>query len=424
MKVDHLNQASAEPTAPQRILHVDINSYFATLLQQENPALRGRSVGVLKSAGRTCVIAASKEAKRHGVKTGMYLKEAKRLAPDLITVAAEFDRYLDCTRRLKKIFTDLAPSVYIFSLDEAFIDISDCGRIYPDAEAFGRLVQEQIKKDLGEWVTCNVGISHNRLLAKIASEISPPDSVFSINESNKDSILAAVEFKDVCGIGYRLGARLEMLGIKNPYGINFLSDEELLTNFGPFWSKELRRIGKGEDSHVLSLVNARDVAPMKSVGRTITGYGLCDDETRIKQTLYNLTTELVYKVRKMEMAGRHIGISLWGEDQSWYAHRTLKYYVNHTQELFHLLYDELYGQTKRQFKVIKYGVFLSDLKFLDQIPVHLFPEWHRQERVNQAIDKVTERYGLFTIKPATMLNFKMIRPEVTGYLGDKKYYGL
>lgn len=423
MKADSVPLPS-QLTPPKRILHVDINSYFATLLQQENPALRGRSVGVLKSAGRTCVIAASKEAKTHGVKTGMYLKEARRLAPDLITVAAEFDRYLDCTRRLKKVFTDLAPTVQIFSLDEAFIDITDCQRIYPDAEEFGRLVQTRIKAELGEWVTCNVGISHNRLLAKIGSEISPPDSVFTITESNKDAILASVGFKDVCGIGFALGAKLEHLGIFNPYAINFLSDEELQASFGPFWSKELRRIGQGEDSHTLRLIDSHVDTPMKSVGRTITGYGLCDDEVRIKQTLYNLTTELIYKVRKMGMAGRHIGISLWGEDSSWYAHRTLKYYVNHTQELFHLLHTELYGQYQRQFKVIKYGVFLSDLKYLEDIPPHLFPEWYRQERVNQAIDQVTERYGLFTIKPATMLNFKMIRPEVTGYLGDKKYYGL
>lgn len=408
----------------QRILHVDINSYFATLLQQENPALRGRPLGVLKAAGRTCVIAASKEAKTRGVRTGMYLGEAKRLAPDLIAVPAEFDRYLDCTRRLKRVFLDLAPSVQIFSLDEGFLDVSDCGQLYPDAEAFGRLVQARIKAELGEWVTCNVGISHNRLLAKLASEISPPDSVFTITELNKDSILATVEFKDVCGIGSRLGAKLLQLGVEHPYGINFLSDAELRTNFGPFWGPELRRIGCGEDSHGLSLIDGQVDQPMKSVGRTITGYRLCDDENTIKQTLYNLTTELIYKVRKMKMAGRHIGISLQGEEQHWYAHRTLQYYVNHTQELFHLLFDQLYGAWQRPFQVIRYGVFLSDLKCVDQLPVALFPEWHRQERVSMAVDQVTEKYGLFTVKPATLLRFEMIRPEVTGYLGDKKYHGL
>jgi len=407
-----------------RILHVDINSYFATLLQQENPALRGRSVGVLKSAGRSCVIAASKEAKKKGVTTGMLLSEAKRLAPDLITVAAEFDRYLDTTRRLNKIFTNLAPSVHIFSLDEAFIDISDCMCLYPEAEVFGRLIQSQIKAELGEWVTCNVGISYNRLLSKIASEIAPPNSVFTITESNKDAILASITFKDVCGIGYALGAKLEQLGITHPYGINFLSDVELATTFGPFWSGELRRIGRGENSKSLSLLDEQIDKPMKSAGRTSTAYSLCDSEVEIKQTLYNLTTEVMYKVRKMQMAGRQVGISLWGEGKKWSDHRTLSYYVSHTQELFHLLYHQLYLSWVRHFKIIRYGVFISQLQPVAQLSTTLLPEWHRQERVNQAIDEVTEKYGLFTIKPATMLRFKMIRPEVTGYLGDKKYYGL
>lgn len=408
----------------RRIAHIDINSYFATLLQQENPLLRGKPVGVLKSEGRSCIIAASKEAKKLGVRTGDYLKNIGSLAAKLTLVPAEFDRYLDCTKRLKRLFDSLAPDVDIFSLDEAFVDLTHCQHLYPDMHVFGSLVQQTIKAELGEWVTCNVGLSHNRLLAKVASEISDPDSVFEINEHNKDAILARVEFKDVCGIGARLEKKLRMLGIEHPYSLNLWSEADLRPFFGPFWTPELKRIGRGEDSHILRLVDRKRDDAMKSVGRTITGYGLCDDERQIKQVLYNLTEELIHKVRKMDMAGRHIGISLWGHEVSWYAHRTLQYYVNHTRELFDLLYNGLYGPWQRSFKVIKYGVFLSHLKPMSQISQSLLPEWHKHERISQAIDKVTAKYGLFTIKPASLTNFKMIRPEVTGYLGDKKYYGL
>lgn len=419
-----MTTASSLPRS--RLLHVDINSYFATLLQQENPRLRGKPVGVVKSLGRTCLIATSKEAKQHGIKTGMGLYEARKLYPQLLTVAAEFDRYLDCTRRLKKIFESLAPDVCIFSLDEAFIDLTHCQRIYPDAQLFGHQVQQKIKIELGEWVTCNVGVSYNRLLAKLASEISPPDSVFQINEHNRDIILAQSEFKDICGIGHRLEKKLHRLGITNPYMINFYTEADLLPTFGPFWSKELKRIAQGEDSHILYLSGLADraVQPMKSVGRTITGYKLANDEQHIKQVLYNLTEEVIYKIRRMDMAGRHVGVGLWGEEQNWYAHRTLKYYLRHTREMFEVIYGQLYQNWQRSFKVIKFGVFLSELKPMDQVDVTLLPEWHRQERVSQAVDAVTEKYGLFTVKPATMLNFEMIRPEVTGFLGDKKYYGL
>ena len=100
--------------------HVDINSYFATLLQQENPALRGKPVGIVKEVGRTCIIAASKEAKALGVGTGSRLQDAKHV-PDLILVPAQFDFYLDATKRLKRLFESLAPTVQIFSLDELLL---------------------------------------------------------------------------------------------------------------------------------------------------------------------------------------------------------------------------------------------------------------------------------------------------------------
>jgi DNA polymerase-4 len=412
--------SEAAPTNRQ-ILHVDINSYFATVLQQENPYLRGKPLGVVKSLGRTCLIATSKEAKKLGVKTGCSLPEARRLAPHLVTAAAEFERYLDCTKRLKRLFESFSPDTDIFSLDETFMDLTHCHRLYATPRVAAERIRRQIKRELGEWVTCNIGISHNRLLAKIASEISPPDSIFEITPENQDAILAQVEFKDVCGVGPRLEKKLKKLGIDHPYALNFWSEEDLQPFFGPFWTKELKRIGAGEESHILRLIDRKRDDQMKGVGRTITGYRLCDDEFQIKQTLYNLTEELIYKVRQMKMSGRHIGIGLWGEDHYWFAHRTLKYYVNHTSELFHLLYDGLYGSWQRNFKVIKYGVFLNQLQPNAHLPQCWLPEWQKREKVSRAIDTLTEKYGLFTVKPATLTNFSMIRPEVTGFLGDKKF---
>ncbi len=218
--------------SPHRILHVDMNSYFATILQQENPRLRGKPIGVLKAAGRSCVIAASKEAKKLGVTTGCRVKEAKLLAPQIIFVPAAFDIYLSCTQKLKAAFHSVCPHVSIFSLDEAFLDITDDDLIYPDPVAFARLVQTRVKETLGEWVTCNVGISHNHFLAKLASEIAPKGTIFTITQENKDAILAQVPFQAVCGIGHRLEKKLHALGVVNPYAINFLDPQTLLAHFG------------------------------------------------------------------------------------------------------------------------------------------------------------------------------------------------
>ena len=222
------------------MLLVDINSYFATLLQQENPKLRGKPVVIVKDLGRTCVIAASKEAKRKGVKTGCNIVQARQLAPQLIEMKAEFDLYLSATKKLSSLFLDLAPKVEIFSLDEAFIDVSDCRQnLYPDLEKLGVKIQKLIKHRLGEWVTANVGIGPNRLLAKMAAEIAPKERVFEINQYNRDAILATVGFEDVCGIGARLASKLARMNIFHPYQIRFYALEDLEPFFGPFWSREL-----------------------------------------------------------------------------------------------------------------------------------------------------------------------------------------
>ena len=400
-------------------LHIDINSYFASVMQQENPFLRGKPVGVVKSEGRTCIIAASKEAKKYGVKTGSNTYEAKKLIPSIILVPALFDLYWHCTKKLKSLFESITPDCEIFSLDEAFIPLDNCKYLYKDPHELALKIQDRVKEELGEWVTCNVGISHNRLLAKIASEIAPKGMIFEINEENKDKILKEVEFKDVCGVGSRLEARLSVFGVKHPYEINSLSDEALQKHFGSFLSYELRKIGRGEGSYILDRIDENE--HMKNVGRTITGYRLCNSEDTIRKVLYNLMEEVTFKVRKMDMAGRYVQIFLQGEDKSWHAHKTLKYFVRHTNEMFNLLYHDGYKKWKRNFSVIRYGVGLGMLRPLNKTPLPLFDDWYKRERLYEAVDKISEKFGLFTLHSGILSEKEIIRPEVTGYLGDKKY---
>ncbi len=398
--------------------HVDINSYFATLLQQENPALRGRPVGIVKEAGRTCIIAASKEAKALGVGTGSRLADARHI-PDLVLVPAQFDFYLDATKRLKRLFESLTPSVQIFSLDEAFINLSHCRRLYPDLNEFGELVQDKIKAELGEWVTANVGISWNRFLAKMAGETAPKGSVTQITHSNLDEKFSTTSFGDVCGVGFRLERRLAALGVRNLYQLHLITDQELKHYFGPFWSVQLRRMSLGEEPDLFSHIDANP--HMKSVGRSITGYRLCDDEAEIKRVLYNLVIEVTSKTRAMQLAGRQISVYLHGEDQYWFDHVTLPSYTDQSKEMFELVYHHLYQRWERSFKVIKFGVRLGLLKPATQIGRPLWESWHRQQRLEQAVDRISDKYGLFAVRPASLLKGTLIRPEVTGFLGDKLY---
>ena len=431
-----MTAANHQTTQDKTVLLVDINSYFATMLQQENPNLRGKPVVVVKDLGRTCVIAASKEAKKYGIKTGSNVVRAKQLAPDLIEMKAEFDLYLSATRRLKKLFESIAPNMIVYSLDEAFIDISDCQRyLYPSPKELGEKIQDKIKAELGQWVTCNVGIGPNKFLAKMAAEISPKGSVFTINAQNLDPILAEVEFEDVCGIGSRLAHKLKIMNINHPYQIRFFEEQDLQPMFGPFWSKELLKMAYGQEPHHLQLLDSSDSKSsptltakndrMKSVSRSITLWELMDDEADIKRVLYNLTREVVYKVRKMRLAGRRVSASLWGSDYMsqlcWHDHITLSSYINHTQEMFELIWDKLYLNWQRQFKPIKFRVSLGLLESINKINQPLLPSWHQHEALEQALDQISHKYGLFTVRSGLLTNEKIIKPEVTGFLGDKAF---
>lgn len=407
-------------STPQTIVHVDINSYFATLLQQETPALRGKPVVVVKDIGRTCVIAASKEAKARGIKSPCSLADAYTLVPDLVETEAKFDLYWSATKQLKALFESLSPEVELFSLDESFLHFTPLRRLYDSPIDFGTHVQQRIKEVLGEWVTCNVGIAENRFMAKMSSETAPKGSITIVTEERKAVLLATTPFTGVCGIGSRLGARLERIGVTVPYQINFLPDDLLENLFGPYWSVELRKMGQGEEPDLLTRSGVA-LPHMKSVGRSITGYKLCKNETILKSTLYNLTSEVMYKVRDMQLAGRVVSVYLSDKEHRWGKHSTLQYYVRHTDEMFDIIWNKLYTQWPKDFSVIKLAVSLSHLKPWAEIQDCWFPEWWKREKVATAVDAITEKYGLFKVTSGLLLNTKIIRPEVTGFLGDKKF---
>ncbi|KUK79833.1 MAG: DNA-directed DNA polymerase [Microgenomates bacterium 39_7] len=409
-----------------KFLLVDINSYFATLAQQENPYLRGKPVAIVKNLGRTCVIAASKEAKKLGIKTGTNVALAKRLAPDLIEVEANFDMYLSATNKLKNLFYSLSPSVYVYSLDEAFIDVSRCTKhLYSDLHQLGRSIQLKIKEQLGEWVTANVGIGENRLLAKMAAEISEKGSVFEINSQNKDAILAEVSFGDVCGIGLRLTKKLTKMGIFCPYQIRFYSLSDLELYFGPFWAKELQKIAYGEEPHHFKLLDNEKFtsARTKSISRSVTAWDLVKTLSEIRRIVLNLTREVVYKSRRMGLSGRRVSLFLVGsEGLNWNYAQTFKDYLSHTYDVFSIFDEWLNKKWQQQFSPIKFGVVLSMLSSSDSLTQSFLPSWQKLEKVESALDDIDNKYGLYFVRPASLYKeCKLIKPEVAGFLGDKEY---
>ena len=149
-------------------LHADLNSFFASVEQQADPALRGKPVGILKAKGRRCIIAASDQAKRFKVKTGINVYEAKRLCPQIILVPADFAKYEIMTQKFIRLASEFSDRVEVFSLDEVFLDISDTAWWFGGPLSLAKKLQARVNQELGEAVGCSIGIAANKLMAKMA----------------------------------------------------------------------------------------------------------------------------------------------------------------------------------------------------------------------------------------------------------------
>src|ERR1039457_6580312 len=155
------------------ILHIDMNAFFASVEQQANPALRGKPIAVVGGGSRTVITTSSYEARAQGVKTGMAVWEGKRCCPELILVVGDNRKYQYTSSRIVEIFRDYTPEVEVFSIDEAWLDVTHSISLFNSPERIAYLIKARIKHRFG--ITCSIGIAPNKLLAKLASDMQKPD---------------------------------------------------------------------------------------------------------------------------------------------------------------------------------------------------------------------------------------------------------
>lgn len=399
------------------ILHVDLDSFFATAQQQANPSLQGKPIGIIKAAGRTCIIAASKEAKKYQVKTGSTVIEAKKLCPSIILIPADFEKYEDISWRFIEICQKYSPLCEVFSLDECFIDITETEKLWGNALSVALEIQERLAAEIGDYLTCSVGISHNRFLAKLASTQAKPDGIYYIDGKSVFEALDKADLTDVCGIGFRLYSRLVSIGIGDFKTLRACSLNFLYRHFGPFWSKHLYNLARGIDES--PAIPTEEIAQTKSVGRTYTAHRDLYRKDEIYRLMRNLCEEAGEKARKMHLAGRYVGLSLRGDEKSFHGHKMLKNYIEDGKTLFKICKRIFENWQGRYIRFC--GVTLSMLARSKYQSIPLFPQDQHRRNLIAAIDLINNQFGDYTVFPAQLLGTEIIRPEVTGYFGDKSY---
>ena len=387
------------------ILHLDMNSYFATAEQQANPGLRGKPVGIIKAEGRGCVIAASVEAKKFGVKTGTTVWEAKKLCPQIVLVPSDMDKYFSLTQRLIKIAGDYSPAVEIFSIDEFFLDVTESQKLWPGGVWQMALeMKNQVRQVLGEWMKCSVGISYTKLLAKLASEMRKSDGLTWLSPEDYLEKTRDVAVSEVCGIGY---ARTKYLRDRGAFTLGQARRLEL-----PMEIEDLVWLRNDDE-----LITIDDLEPAKSVSRTFTTFQVLSAKCEVLRLVRNLTEEACMKLREMKMCGRTFCLSL---DNFW-ARKTVLSPTDDPLIIFDMLNKEY--EKNPVTGVRQAGVYITNLRFKIQDSI-----FNNRDGLLRAADAVNGKYGLFTVYPASLLGGEpacrqagVVRPEVTGYLGDKWY---
>ena len=406
-------------SAGRQILHIDFDSYFASCEQQFNPKLRGKPIGVTAQNGRTCIIAASREAKKLGVKSPSRTWEAQKLIPYMVFVPAQFERYWEITRKFLNICKDYSPFVELFSLDEVFMDITLTSHLYNGPYGISKIIRERIKDEIGEYVTVSVGISHNKLLAKLGSGLNKPNGLTEITKNNVWDIYSKIKLTDLCGIGERIEKRLNGIGIYTAIDLRNAPLEILLKEFKDVEGHFLKNLGMAhDDSEVIPYYFETET---KSVGRSYCLPQNEYDKRLVLQNVYELCEEVTLKLRRLNKKARTAGIYLGG-DKNIHGRKTARSYFETGQELFNLCMVILkennfyFGENSY---VRRIGIWVSGIENSANITLSLFEEDSRKNNLWKTVDKINDKFGDHTIRNAFLLYADKLTTVPNGYMADK-----
>lgn len=242
----------------RKIIHVDMDAFYASVEQRDQPELRGKPVAVGGGGTRGVVMAASYEARRFGVRSAMPGFKARRLCPDLIFVRTRFDAYKTASRQIRAIFRSYTDLVEPLSLDEAYLDVTEPKRGGPAATAIARAIKAEIQATTG--LTASAGVSFNKFLAKIASDLDKPDGLSVIRPEEAEGFIAGLPIERFFGIGPVTARKMKAAGIHNGADLCARPEEELVCRFGKV-GQHYFRIVRGLDER-----EVRPDRPQKSIG--------------------------------------------------------------------------------------------------------------------------------------------------------------
>lgn len=379
-----------------QIIHVDMDAFYASIEQRDNPDLRGKPVVVGGDPnGRGVASTCSYEARKYGIRSAMPLAEAKRRCPHAVFLPVDMPKYAKVSSQLHRIFEDYTPIIEPLSLDEAFLDVTHSIRLFGSAFAIATRIKDRIKQELN--LTASVGIAPNKFLAKLASDAKKPDGFVVIREEEIQNFLDPLPVERIWGVGPKTAEKLYALQIKTIRDLKELDESKLTGLFGVLGS-QLYYLARGIDHR-----NVEPDREAKSIGRETTFPDDLTDPEVLETILLNLSTEVGRRLRKESLKARTVTIKVrFADFKTVTRSKSLDYYTNLDKDIFAEA-SRLLQELRIHRPVRLLGVTVHNLapKDIDQ---SLFASTDQeQEKLSRTVDIIKERFGEKSITLARLL---------------------
>ena len=390
--------------AGRTIIHADLNNCYASIEMLHHPKLRGHpmAVGGSVESRHGIILARNYEARPYGVKVGQALWEARQICPGLIIVPPDYDKYMRFSRLFRDILCDYSPQVEPFGLDESWVDVSGISAHSGDGEAIANEIRERVKFELG--VTVSVGVSWNKIFAKLGSDMKKPDATTVITEGNFKDVVWPLPASDLLGVGRATRAKLLRYGIKTIGGIANTDPSVLKTWFGK-WGLFLYAYANGLDSSPVVWTGEENV--VKSVGNSTTCPRdlECDEDAHI--VFQNLAESVAERMRELGLQAKTVEISLRRNDLTGFIRqRTLRAPTHVSTELCRAAMDLLHANYSWDLPLRSIGIRGANLVPINSArQLSLFEDELRRDRretLEFVIDGIRRRYGHYAIDRALL----------------------
>ncbi len=399
---------------PSTIMHIDINSCFATIEQQANPKLRGKPIAVAAyPTPNGCILAASVEAKRLGIKTGMRVKEGKLIFQDLIILAPDPCKYRDVHLKLRELISRYTEDFMPKSIDEFVLNLEGYPSFKKGMHEVAKEIKTKIKKEIGDWITVSVGIAPNRFLAKTAAGLHKPDGLDEIYKGNFAGIFSSMELTDLCGIKRNNAVRLASQEIYTVQDFYNADARTLVSAFrsitGYYWY--LRLHGWEADDVVFGRHSYGNSYALPKPLKTL---------EELAPILYKLVEKTGRRLRKGGYRAKGMHVSVSYRDGTYWHHG-------------HLVGKDLFDSRdiyKEAYKILSHSPYKKPVAILAEscfglikgasLQTDLFDNLGKKESLVTALDDITEKWGEFVITPALMLNTKDYVPDRIAFGGVKE----